>query len=127
MDDTNLFRKWPRVSAPPDFEERVLAALERRRQALPQARRSKAFGLALAGAAAALLVSFVSLNVLTGPKGGPAGLASADPAGASGGRRVLPITETMDIGGEFQRASSSSRPVYLLEHVSFVSNTLVKY
>jgi hypothetical protein len=124
MEDTNLFPKWPRVAAPPDFEERVMTALARRRRELPQARRSRAFRLSLAGAAAALLASFIGLNVLTGPDGSPSGLARGD---ASGAPAPLAITEILDYGREARGVSSASRPVYLLEQVSFASNTLAKY
>ncbi|MBM3294357.1 MAG: hypothetical protein FJY82_07500 [Candidatus Aminicenantes bacterium] len=127
MDDSNLFRNWPRVDAPPGFEEGVMAELAERRLALPAARRARTFRLALAGAAAVLLVSFVGLNMLTGPQGAGPSLFRGEAARAEGGREPLPITEFLDYGTEFRRYATESRPVYILEHVSYASNASVKY
>jgi hypothetical protein len=127
MEDTNLLGRWDRVAAPPDFEERVMAELARRRQALPQMRRTRLFRLSLAGAAAALLVAFVGSNVFIGRPGGPSGLASGGAAAVSGVRPALSITEVLDYGNEVRSVSSDPRPVYILEQVSFASNTIVKY
>jgi len=127
MDDINQLGKLNRVAAPPDFEGRLMARLAERRRALPRERRMRAFRFSLAGAAAALLAVFVGLNVFLGPKKNPAGFARADGSGSEGIRHALPITETMDYGGEVRSASSEPRPVYILEQVSFASNSLVKY
>jgi hypothetical protein len=119
MEDSNLLRKWNRVVAPPDFENRVLAGLSERRKALPRMRRARIYRLSLAGAAAALLAVFSATNVFLGPKAGPSGFAS--------GREALPITEVLNYGGEIRSASSESRPVYILEYVSNASNKIAKY
>jgi hypothetical protein len=127
MENINLFRNLSRVAAPADFEERVMAELVRRRQALPRMRRARAFRMSLAAASAVLLVSFVALNVFFGTKGGPSGFAGRGAMDTAGARQVLPITETLDYGREVQSASNEPRPVYILEQVSFASNRLVKY
>jgi len=117
MEDSNLFRYWPRVAAPPGFEERVVAEMAKRRLALPAERRARTFRMALGGAAAAILAAFVGLNVLTGPRG----------AGSTGNLKAIHLTEPLDYGSEFRGSASESRPVYILENVSYASNAFIKY
>jgi hypothetical protein len=125
MDAINPLDKLTRVAAPPDFEERLMALLAERRRTRPQARRTRIFRYSLAGAAAALLAAFIGLNVFLGPKASPTGWAGA--SGKDSLRQALPITETMDYRGEVRSASSEPRPVYILENVSYASNSFVKF
>lgn len=125
MDTINPLDKLARVTAPPGFEERLMTLLAERRRTLPQERRTRIFRFSLAGAAAALLAAFVGLNVFFGPKTSPQGWA--DGSGGRSPQQALPITETMDYRGEVRSASSEPRPVYILENVSYASNSFVKY
>jgi hypothetical protein len=127
MEDFNLLRKLNRVSAPADFERRVLAQLAQKRAALPQIRRARAFRFSLAGAAVALLISFVILNFFVFEKSGPAQFAGQNARNVPGLNEVVPITETMDYWREVRNASYEPRTVYILEQVSDASNTLIKY
>ncbi len=127
MDDISQLGHLNRIVAPPDFEERLMARLAERRLSLPRERRMRVYRFSLAGAAAALFAVFIGLNVFLSPKGNPAEFARGDGSGREGIRRALPIMETMDYGGEVRSASSEPRPVYILEQVSYASNSLVKY
>jgi len=128
MDDTNFLRKLDRIAAPPDFERRVMAQLARRRVELPQARRAQVFRYSLAGAAAALLVCFLALNVFV-LRSGPdrpimAGRDMLESAPAGG---VISITEPVSYRNEVRDVSSEPQTVYILEQVSNASNKYIRY
>ena len=127
MDDANLLRKLDKISAPPDFERLVMSELIRRREALPRARRLQTFRLSLAGAAAALLVCFLILNMFVFQKYGPARMAGRDAEEVLSPNDFLRITEAVDYGSEIRGASYEPQTVYILEQVSNASNTLIKY
>lgn len=127
MDDTNLLRKLGRVSAPPDFERRVMAQLIQRRADLPKVRKLQTFRLSLAGAAAALLVCFLVLNVFVFQKYGPARMAGRDANEVLSPNDFMLITEAVDYGSEIRGASYEPQTVYILEQISNASNTLIKY
>jgi hypothetical protein len=127
MEDISLLRKLERVTAPSDFEQRVLTHLARKRASAARARRVQVFRYSLAGAAAALLVCFLVLNVFVLRTGGPAdsaGPLAQDDQNRSG---VLPVMETVDYGREVRSASYGPRAVYILENVSYASNPQIKY
>jgi hypothetical protein len=128
MDDISLLRKLDRVTAPPDFEQRVMTQLARRRAALPQARRAQAFRYSLAGAAAALLVCFLVLNVFVLRNGpGRVQMAGRDATETVKATDIVPITETVNYRNEVRDASSERRTVYILEQVSNASNKYTRY
>ena len=128
MDDISLLKKLDRVTAPPDFEQRVMTQLARRRAALPQARRAQAFRYSLAGAAAALLVCFLVLNVFVLRNGpGRVQMASRDATEAVKATDIVPITETVNYRNEVRDASSEPRTVYILEQVSNASYKHIRY
>lgn len=128
MDDISLLRKLDRVTAPQDFEQRVMTQLARRRAALPQARRAQAFRYSLAGVAAALLVCFLVLNVFVLRNGpGRVQMAGRDATEAVKASDFVPITETVNYRNEVRDASSEPRTVYILEQVSNVSYKHIRY
>ena len=139
MEDTNLaLGKLERVAAPPDFEDRVMAALSSRRASLAQVRRTRPLRYTLAGTAAFLLIGFLALNVLIPHRPDAAfqaGLEGLDGRDAAGRRLSLPITETMNYRSEIpgagsayrSAASSSPSTVYILEQVSDSPSKYIKY
>jgi hypothetical protein len=130
--------KMNRVKAPPDFEDRVLARLGEAR--LARARKQAAFRYAFAGSAAVLLVGFV---LLYRPSVGRRAEQTAARPGRSeiavqpvsfpltareeGTRTYLPVLETVDYSSEFRSASYEPRTVYILEQVSEVRPSEIKY
>ncbi len=128
MDDISLLGKLERVTAPPDFEQRVMTQLAQRRAALPQTRRAQAFRYSLAGAAAALLVCFLVLNVFVLRNGaGRAQMAGREVTEVMKAADIVPITETVNYRNEVRDASSEPQTVYILEQVSYASNKYIRY
>jgi len=127
MEDFSLLRKLDRVSAPPDFERKVMSQLSARRKALPQIRRALAFRYSLAGAAAALLVCFVVVNMFVLQKGPLSESAGRTAQGALSPRDFVSISEQVKYSPEIRRASYEPRTAYILEQVSDASNVLIKY
>jgi hypothetical protein len=138
MEGHELLGKVNRVKAPPDFEERVFSKLGEARRA--RARRRAALRYAFAGSAAVFLVSFILLNQLVlNKRPSPATLgmdrsfamgkqvSSPAPAREEAVQAYLPVLETVDYSTEFQNASYQPRTVYILEQVSEVRPTEIRY
>jgi hypothetical protein len=138
MEGHELLTKTSRVKAPPDFEERVLAKLGEERRA--RLRRRAAFRYAFVGSAAVLIVGFVILSqvgvnrraslALAGKgKSEPAAQRVAYPLTArdQAARPYLPVLETVDYSSEFRNASYQPQTVYILEQVSEVRPSEIKY
>ncbi len=138
MEGHELLGKANRVKAPSDFEERVFRKLGEARRA--RARRRAAFRYAFAGSAAVLLIGFVLFNQnFLAPraplsyadkgKAEPAALALSSPSPARGdvSASYLPVLETVDYSSEFRNASYQPRTVYILEQVSEVRPSEIKY
>ncbi len=134
MNVPNLLKKLERVKAPPDFEQKILAQLSlRKRRKL----RIKYLRLSLAGAFSASLVFFIAVNVFILPKKGPLEVADLEKGLASpstfqrGGEpekgEIIPIIEAVDYAGEIQSASWEPQTIYILEQVSEVTSTKIKY
>jgi hypothetical protein len=134
MDVPNLLKKLERVKAPPDFEQKILAQLSlRKRRKL----RIKYLRLSLAGAFSAALVFFMAVNVFILPKKASLevadlekGLASPSTFQRRGEPRkgeTIPIIEAVDYAGEIQSASREPQTIYILEQVSEVTSTKIKY
>jgi len=124
MEDSNVLKPLARVTAPPNFESRVLAELGQRRRLKPQVRRAQMFKFALSGAAAGLLITFAVLNlfVLDRSAGSPTDLRAA------AAQVPIQVTESVNYGREVRAASTDDpRTIYLLERVSDVSNVLIRY
>lgn len=127
MEDSSLLNKLNRVTAPPDFEPRVMAQLAARRKALPQMRRALTFRYSLAGAAALLLICFVVVNMFVLQKGPFSEFAGRDTQGTLNSREFVPITEAVKYSPEIRQASYEPKTAYILEQVSDASNILIRY
>jgi hypothetical protein len=138
MEGHELLEKMNRVKAPADFEERVFLKIGQARQA--RVRRRAVFRYAFAGSAAVFLVGFVLLNgpfkaersVLSAGKrslSGPAvrQLSYTEPVRNEAARTYLPVMETANYSREFQNASYQPQTVYILEQVSEVRPSEIKY
>lgn len=133
MEELNLLEKLERVKAPPDFEQKVLTLLSKRKEK----RRLKARNLSLsfAGAFAFLLVCFILLNVFVLPRKGSmdfSGLEREAPGNLQKGetyraRDYVPIIEAVDYFGEIHRPSAESQTIYILEQVSEEKIEQIKY
>jgi hypothetical protein len=138
MEGHELLNRMNRVKAPPDFEEGVLRKLGEARRA--RARRRAAYRYAFAGSAAVLLIGFVLFNqtFLTRPaptsyagkdQAAPAARTLSYPASARNdlAASYLPVLETVDYSSEVRNASTQPRTVYILEQVSEVRPSEIKY
>jgi len=138
MEGHELLEKMNRVKAPADFEERVFLKIGQARRA--RVRRRAVFRYAFAGSAAVLLIGFVLFNggvrdrraMLATGRPGPSGsavqqLSYSQPAGARTARTYLPVMETADYSKEFRNASYQPQTVYILEQVSEVRPSEIKY
>ena len=125
MEEFDLLTQMERVEAPPGFEQRVLARVAERKR---QRRKARRLGFSLATAAASLAVVVVAVNFLV--------LSDRGPGQAADLRReitpdfqneaalpTLPITEAMNLSGEFRQVSHESRTIYILEQVSDRTDT----
>lgn len=138
MEGHELLEKMNRVKAPADFEERVFLKIGQARRA--RVRRRAVFRYAFAGSAAVFLIGFVLIN---GPfkgeratlsagrpsvsRSGVQRLSYSQPAGARAARTYLPVMETADYSKEFRNASYQPKTVYILEQVSEVRPSEIKY
>jgi hypothetical protein len=138
MEGHELLGKMNRVEAPADFEGRVLARLGAERRA--RARRQTAFRFAFAGSAAVLLIGVALLNVPSVNRRAGSVVAGKNRVGTvlpqiaypaagreAGAASYLPVLETVDYSSEFRNASYQPRTVYILEQVSEVRPTEIKY
>ena len=127
MEGHELLAKMNRVTAPPGFEEGVMAKLPAVRKERARVRRAN-FRYAFAGSAALVLVGFVLLNpslflkepILTFANREAPTVPSEAGKGISSAQRSrpVPVFETMDYASEFRNAKSQPRTVYILEQVS---------
>lgn len=123
MEDFDILKKLPRVSAPPGFEARVMSALAERKAARPSGASLRG-KLWLAAASAALLAAAVLVNIFLLPRSGVApgqadagreGLFSAE---AGGNADAIRLMEPLDYRQDIIRASDDPGAVYILENVS---------
>jgi hypothetical protein len=138
MEGHELLGKTNKVKAPADFEARVFARLGEAKAA--RMRRKAAFRYAFAGSAAVVLVGIVLLNVFVlnhtssrtlAGKGKSDALANqlsfSDRLRYGGTQTYLPVLETVDYSNEYRNVSNQPRTVYILEQVSEVRPTEIKY
>jgi hypothetical protein len=135
MEGHELLGKMDKVKAPADFDEGAFTKLGEARRA--RLRRQAAFRYAFAGSAAVLLIGFVLLNVhvvntrAVADKGPSEALANqtsfSGRAGDGAPRTYLPVLETVDYSNEFRNVSNQPQTVYILEQVSEVRPTEIKY
>jgi hypothetical protein len=127
MEDSSLLNKLNRVTAPPDFEPKVMAQLAARQKALPRMRRALTFRYSLAGAAALLLICFIVVNMFVLQKGPLSEFAGRNTKGTVSPREFVPITERVKYLPEIRQASYEPKTAYILEQVSDASNVLIRY
>lgn len=121
MNDAKTWTGLERVAAPADFEDRVLREMDRRRRAVPQESRARRFKWALSGSAAAVLVGLAALNLFIF-KGGSLALKDAAAAG-----EAIEVMESISYHPESLTAVSEPGTVYLLEQVSDMSHSTIRY
>ncbi len=126
MDDAKVWKGLERVSAPADFEARILQEMNRRRRTGPQLRKARLFKWALSGSAAALLAVFTVLNLFVFEKGARSPLANS-PAAAIFERNPIQVMERVDYGREVRAAASDPETIYLLEQISDTSSSTIRY
>lgn len=134
MEELNFLERLESVKAPPNFEQRVMAQLSLQKRA--RRRKMRTLRLSLAGAFTFVLIGFIVLNTLVLQKESPvAGIADIDkkslPKSAEvrgpGVGGIIPITEAVDYRSEIRSRSYEPQTVYILEQVSDVTHTEIKY
>jgi len=138
MEGHELLSRMNRVQAPPEFEAAVFRKLGEARRA--RTRRRAALRYALAGSAAVLVIGFVLFNqtvmsrrspepyAAIGKAESPArAVSSPVPALRDASASYLPVLETVDYASEMRNASYQPRTVYILEQVSEVRPSEIKY
>ena len=140
MEGHELLNRLARVKAPDAFEEGVFRKVGEARKA--RARRRAAFRYAFAGSAAVLVVGFMILNQRSVKSQAPLSYASRAKAEAASPVRnaaypvsslrnasssYLPVLETVNYSSEMRNASPQPRTVYILEQVSEVRPSEIKY
>jgi len=114
MEEYELLSKLKRVEAPPDFEDRVMAALDLRKR---KHIRVKRFSWTFAGAcaSAAAVIFMISFGVFPQKSKSPNVAAS------------IPVTESVNYSGEVQNLIRDRETIYILEHVSDSTDTRIIY
>jgi hypothetical protein len=125
MKERNIFDRLDRVVAPVGFEGRVLAELPRRKER--RARSLTTFRYSLVGGAAAVLVTFLLMNVLILRKPGGVSVAGKGMASGPVATEAVQVMETMDYSTEVHNASYEPQTVYILEQVSEASPQEITY
>ena len=138
MEGHELLDRVNRVKAPPGFEERVLRRLGEAKRA--RARRRTAYRYSLAGSAAVLLIGFVLFNQALLSRRAPMTFVGKDRAMPAATRlsypasarsdvpgSYLPVLEAVDYSTEMRSASTQPGTVYILEQVSEVRPSEIKY
>ena len=121
MEELEFLKKLDRVSAPPDFEQRLMARLARMKKAktAAPALRPRVW---LAAASAALLAVAVLVNVFILRQ--PAGV---NPAGSAQAAEAIPIMEPLDYRQDSSSLSEEPGTIYLLENVSNETFQEIRY
>ncbi len=125
MEGHNILDRLGRVSAPEDFERRVLTELSRRRKR--RAHTLLVRRCAFAGGAAIFLATFVLLNVFVLKQPGGVSVAGKGAAPGSAENGVIQVMETLDYSTEVHNASYEPQTVYILEQVSEASPQEITY
>jgi len=112
MDVGKYLQGLNRVTAPPGFEQAVLAGLQERQKARLRWRRLE---FSLAGVAALVLVGLIIFSPVA-RKSAVETVALSGTAEQQG--QVVPVVEPLNLRREMRRTSSDSRTVFILEQVS---------
>lgn len=133
MEEFELLKKLERVKAPPDFEQRVMASLAPRKER--KSRRLRYLRFSFAGAAAAVVIALISVNIFVFEKKGSPELTLAkkeipttfEKGATLSQTEVIPIIEAMDYSGEIRSVSYEPETIYILEQVSDEVHKGIKY
>lgn len=112
MDVERYLQGLNRVSAPPGFEQTVLARLDERKKVRVRWRRLE---FSLAGAAALVVAGIIIFSPLT-RKSSVSTMASISQEEQQ--VRVVHVVESLDLRKEMRRMSDDSQTVFILEQVS---------
>jgi len=110
MRDKNIFEELEKVTAPPDFETKLMERLtlyKRRRE-----RKIKYFKICLVAATVIIFV-YLSLNFLFF-KGNENEISSK----LYQEEKVLPVIEVINYSGELNELSNGKKTIYILEQIS---------
>lgn len=126
MNKTEAWKGLERVTAPPEFDDRLFRELKARIRPDPRVRKARKIKWALSGSAAVLLLAFTALNLFVF-KGGPlAGIETGSPGFSAAGDPVR-VTESLNYGQEFG-STAVGRTVFLLEQVSDTATpSIIRY
>ena len=132
MEAYELLKKIGTVEAPSDFEQKVMARLSLRKRKYA---RSRTLRFSLAGALAGGVAVMLAINFFILPGQGPASFTSPERDLASSalyGERYaagesIPIIETVDYASEIRTLTNEVPTVYILEQVSWTTDTKIKY
>jgi len=125
MEERNIFDRLERVAAPVGFEGRVLAELPRRKER--RARALRTYRYSFAGGAAAVLATFVLMNVFILRKPDGVRMAGKGVASEPVATEAVQVMETMDYSAEVHNASYDPQTIYILEQVSEASPQEITY
>jgi len=132
MEAYELLKRLETVNAPSGFEQKVMAQLSLRKR---KHVRSRILRFSLTGALAGGIAVLLAINFFILPGQGPARFSSPEMDLAFSslyGERYaagesIPITETVDYASEIRTLTNEVPTVYILEQVSWTTDTKIKY
>lgn len=132
MEAYELLKRLETVKAPSDFEQKMMAQLSLRKR---KHVRSRTLRVSLTGALAGGIAVLLAINFFILPGQGPARISSPEMDLASSvlyGERFaagesISIIETVDYASEIRTLTNEVPTVYILEQVSWTTDTRIKY
>lgn len=132
MEAYELLKRLETVKAPSDFEQKIMAQLSLRKR---KHVRSRTLRVSLTGALAGGIAVLLAINFFILPGQGPARFSSPERDLASSalyGERFaagesISIIETVDYASEIRTLTNEVPTVYILEQVSWTTDTKIKY
>lgn len=132
MEAYELLKRLETVKAPSDFEQKIMAQLSLRKR---KHVRSRTLRVSLTGALAGGIAVLLAINFFILPGQGPARISSPEMDLASSalyGERFaagesISIIETVDYASEIRTLTNEVPTVYILEQVSWTTDTKIKY
>ncbi len=132
MEAYELLKRLETVKAPSDFEQKMMAQLSLRKR---KHVRSRTLRVSLTGALAGGIAVLLAINFFILPGQGPARISSPEMDLASSalyGERFaagesISIIEIVDYASEIRTLTNEVPTVYILEQVSWTTDTKIKY
>lgn len=121
MDEFSILQKFPKVNAPPGFEQKVMSCLAQRREG--HIRRMRFLRFSFAAAGAFFLGAVILMTSLLFQRKG----ANSSYEKYSRLEKATPIVEPVDYSNEIRSAAQAPQTIYILEQVSEVVQTNIKY